>query len=76
MPVFTDQFHCIRKNIYHVVYVIDPSSATGLKVVDTIMYMFENHVPMRFGIILFSSKLVESIEENGGEIPVHFEENN
>lgn len=76
MPVFPGQFHYIRKNLYHAVYVIDPSSAAGLKAVDTIMYMFENHVPMRFGIILFSSKLAESIEENDGEIPAYFDENN
>lgn len=74
MPVFPGQFHYIRKNLYHAVYVIDPSSAAGLKAVGTIMYMFENHVPMRFGIILFSSKLAASIEENDGEIPAYFEE--
>ena len=74
MPVFPGQFHYIRKNLYHAVYVIDPSSAAGLKAVGPIMYMFGNHVPTRFGIILFSSKLAASIEENDGEIPAYFEE--
>ncbi|GLJ16960.1 hypothetical protein SUGI_0293070 [Cryptomeria japonica] len=73
MPVFPGQLHYIRKNLYHAVYVIDPSTGAGLKVVNSILYMFENNVPMRFGIILFSSKLAATIEENDGEIPEYFD---
>ncbi|KAH9330327.1 hypothetical protein KI387_002435, partial [Taxus chinensis] len=43
-------------------------------VVNIIMYMFENNVPMRFGLILFSSKMAATIEENNGELPDFFEE--
>lgn len=35
--------------------------------------MFEDNVPMRFGIILFSSKPAATIEENDGEVPKYFD---
>lgn len=35
-----------------------------------IISLFENNLPMRFGVILYSTKLVEKIESNDGELPV------
>lgn len=35
-----------------------------------IISLFENNLPMRFGVILYSAKLVEAIEANDGELPV------
>lgn len=33
-----------------------------------IMSLYENHFPLRFGVILYSSKFIKSIEINGGEL--------
>ncbi|KAL0365044.1 UNVERIFIED_CONTAM: UDP-glucose:glycoprotein glucosyltransferase [Sesamum angustifolium] len=57
MPVFPGQLRYIRKNLFH---------AT----IDTMISLFENNLPMRFGVILYSTKLVENIEANDGELPV------
>ncbi|KAH6755044.1 EMS-MUTAGENIZED BRI1 SUPPRESSOR 1 [Perilla frutescens var. hirtella] len=44
--------------------------------IDTIISLFENNLPMRFGVILYSEKLVEMIEANDGELPVaHLKDN-
>jgi UDP-glucose:glycoprotein glucosyltransferase len=67
MPVYPGQLRYIRKNLFHAVFVLDPASVCGLEAIDTLMSLFENQVPMRFGIILYSSKLVEKLESNGGE---------
>lgn len=31
--------------------------------------MFENSLPMRFGVILYSTKFIQKLETNGGEFP-------
>ncbi|KAK6136507.1 hypothetical protein DH2020_029743 [Rehmannia glutinosa] len=38
--------------------------------IDMIISLFENNLPMRFGVILYSATLVEKIEANDGELPV------
>ncbi|THU65445.1 hypothetical protein C4D60_Mb05t03700 [Musa balbisiana] len=58
MPVFPGQLRYIRKNLFHAVYTID-----------MILSLHQSSIPMRFGIILYSSKLVKMIEENGGHLP-------
>ncbi|KAI3445630.1 hypothetical protein Pfo_002295 [Paulownia fortunei] len=70
MPVFPGQLRYIRKNLFHAVYVLDPSSLCGLETIDMIFSLYENNLPMRFGVILYSAKLVEKIEANDGELPV------
>jgi len=35
-----------------------------------IISLYENNLPMRFGVILFSTKFINTIEKNGGEIPL------
>ncbi|KAK6945622.1 Glucosyltransferase 24, catalytic domain [Dillenia turbinata] len=57
MPVFPGQLRYIRKNLFHAVYTID-----------MIISLYENNLPMRFGIILYSTNLIEKIEMNGGEL--------
>ncbi|CAI9304355.1 unnamed protein product [Lactuca saligna] len=69
MPVFPGQLRYIRKNLYHAVYVLDPASICGLETIDTIVTLFENSLPVRFGVILYSGKLIQKLEENGGELP-------
>ncbi|KAF3637054.1 UDP-glucose:glycoprotein glucosyltransferase [Capsicum annuum] len=81
MPVFPGQMRYIRKNLFHAVYVLDPASICGLEAsyhfkIDTIVSMFENHIPMRFGVILYSAKLIKEIESSGGELPLSYRENN
>ncbi|XP_071724923.1 LOW QUALITY PROTEIN: UDP-glucose:glycoprotein glucosyltransferase-like [Rutidosis leptorrhynchoides] len=68
MPVFPGQLRYIRKNLFHAVYVIDPSTICGLESIDTITSLYENSVPMRFGVILYSSKFTKALERNGGEL--------
>ncbi|XP_068649445.1 UDP-glucose:glycoprotein glucosyltransferase [Aristolochia californica] len=70
MPVFPGQLRYIRKNLFHAVYVLDPATLCGLESIDLIMSMYENNLPMRFGVILYSSRLIQKIEENGGELPI------
>ncbi|KAG0448863.1 hypothetical protein HPP92_027626 [Vanilla planifolia] len=62
MPVFPGQFRYIRKNLFHAVYVFDPATTCGAETVDMILAMYQNSVPMRFGVILYSSKFVKHIE--------------
>lgn len=68
MPVFPGQLRYIRKNLFHAVYVLDPATVCGFEVIDMIMSLYENHFPLRFGVILYSSKFIKSIEINGGEL--------
>lgn len=68
MPVFPGQLRYIRKNIFHAVYVLDPFSISGLETVDMIISLYENNLPMRFGVILYSTKLIQKIESNIDEI--------
>ncbi|XP_075520697.1 UDP-glucose:glycoprotein glucosyltransferase isoform X1 [Primulina tabacum] len=76
MPVFPGQLRYIRKNLFHAVYVLDPASFCGLETIDTIISLFENNLPVRFGVILYSAKLVEKIEANDGELPVNYLKDN
>ncbi|XP_052296831.1 UDP-glucose:glycoprotein glucosyltransferase isoform X2 [Citrus sinensis] len=68
MPVFPGQLRYIRKNLFHAVYVLDPATVCVVQVIDMIMSLYENHFPLRFGVILYSSKFIKSIEINGGEL--------
>lgn len=68
MPVFPGQLRYIRKNLFHAVSVIDPATICGLESIEMITSLYENSFPMRFGVILYSSKLIKQIENNGGEI--------
>ncbi|KAJ4717311.1 UDP-glucose:glycoprotein glucosyltransferase-like [Melia azedarach] len=68
MPVFPGQLRYIRKNLFHAVYVLDPATACGLEAVDMITSFYENQFPMRFGVILYSTKFIKRIELSGGEL--------
>ncbi|KAI3972803.1 hypothetical protein MKX01_019461 [Papaver californicum] len=70
MPVYPGQMRYIRKNLFHAVYVLDPASVCGLESVDTILSMYENNFPIRFGVILYSAKLIKKIEQQAGELPL------
>lgn len=70
MPVFPGQMRYIRKNLFHAVYVLDPATVCGLESINMIMSMYGDNVPMRFGVILYSSKIIKKIEDNGGELPM------
>ncbi|KAK2966664.1 hypothetical protein RJ640_002362 [Escallonia rubra] len=69
MPVYPGQLRYIRKNLFHAVYVLDPASICGLETIDTIISLFENNLPVRFGVVLYSTKFIQKIETNGGELP-------
>lgn len=34
-----------------------------------ILSMYLSSVPMRFGVLLYSSKLIKTVQENGGKYP-------
>ncbi|XP_050208760.1 UDP-glucose:glycoprotein glucosyltransferase [Mercurialis annua] len=68
MPVFPGQLRYIRKNLFHAVYVLDPATSCGLESIDTIMSLYENNYPVRFGLMLYSSKFVKKIEASGGDL--------
>ncbi|KAL6883793.1 hypothetical protein ACP4OV_011207 [Aristida adscensionis] len=71
MPVFPGQMRYIRKNLFHAVYVLDPASDCGAETIDMILSLYQDSVPIRFGIIMYSSKLISIIEENDGNLPVN-----
>ncbi|KAL6643108.1 hypothetical protein ACP70R_021289 [Stipagrostis hirtigluma subsp. patula] len=71
MPVFPGQMRYIRKNLFHAVYVLDPASACGAETIDMILSLYQDSVPIRFGVIMYSSRLVNVIEENDGTLPVN-----
>ncbi|KAF8723076.1 hypothetical protein HU200_022226 [Digitaria exilis] len=66
MPVFPGQMRYIRKNLFHAVYVLDPASACGSETIDMILSLYQDNVPIRFGIIMYSSRLINVIEESDG----------
>ncbi|XP_012458584.1 UDP-glucose:glycoprotein glucosyltransferase [Gossypium raimondii] len=68
MPVFPGQLRYIRKNLFHAVYVLDPSTVSGLQSIDMITSFYENSFPMRFGVILYSTQFIKKIEQSGGEL--------
>ncbi|KAF0915839.1 hypothetical protein E2562_039167 [Oryza meyeriana var. granulata] len=71
MPVFPGQMRYIRKNLFHAVYVLDPASACGAETIDMVLSLYQDSVPIRFGIIMYSSRLISVIEENDGNLPVN-----
>lgn len=68
MPVFPGQMRYIRKNLFHSVYVLDPASACGAETIDTILSLYQDGVPIRFGIIMYSSRFINVIEESDGTL--------
>ncbi|KAK8965056.1 UDP-glucose:glycoprotein glucosyltransferase [Platanthera guangdongensis] len=74
MPVFPGQLRYIRKNLFNAIYVIDPTTTCGAEAIDMIQSMFQKGVPMRFGVILYSSKLIKHIEEDKGHLPMSSED--
>ncbi|XP_054800106.1 UDP-glucose:glycoprotein glucosyltransferase isoform X1 [Prosopis cineraria] len=64
MPVFPGQLRYIRKNLFHAVYVFDPATTCGLELIDMILSLYENNLPMRFGIVLYSSKYITQMENH------------
>ncbi|KAG7031006.1 UDP-glucose:glycoprotein glucosyltransferase, partial [Cucurbita argyrosperma subsp. argyrosperma] len=66
MPVFPGQLRYIRKNLFHAVYVLDPATVCGLQTIDTILSLYENSFPIRFGVLLYSSKFIKETE-NGDD---------
>ncbi|XP_066332805.1 UDP-glucose:glycoprotein glucosyltransferase-like isoform X1 [Miscanthus floridulus] len=64
MPVFPGQMRYIRKNLFHSVYVLDPASACGAETIDMILSLYQDGVPIRFGIIMHSSRFINVIEES------------
>ncbi|KAL5230580.1 hypothetical protein ABZP36_029356 [Zizania latifolia] len=71
MPVFPGQMRYIRKNLFHAVYVLDPASFCGAETIDMILSLYQDSVPIRFGIIMYSSRLISVIEENDGNLPLN-----
>eukprot|EP00257_Ricinus_communis_P021573 XP_015581097.1 UDP-glucose:glycoprotein glucosyltransferase isoform X1 [Ricinus communis] len=76
MPVFPGQLRYIRKNLFHAVYVLDPATSCGLESVDMIISLYENNYPVRFGLMLYSSKFIKKIEVSGGDLHLSSIEDN
>ncbi|KAG2537562.1 hypothetical protein PVAP13_9NG299400 [Panicum virgatum] len=71
MPVFPGQMRYIRKNLFHAVYVFDPASACGAETIDMVLSLYQDNVPIRFGIVMYSSRLINVIEESDGSLPLN-----
>ncbi|KAK7302415.1 hypothetical protein RJT34_13304 [Clitoria ternatea] len=74
MPVFPGQLRQIRKNLYHAVFVIDPATTCGLESIDMIVSLYENNFPVRFGIVLYSSKHIMQLENHSAQDGEKFED--
>ncbi|KAK7246869.1 hypothetical protein RIF29_41739 [Crotalaria pallida] len=75
MPVFPGQLRQIRKNLFHAVFVLDPASTCGLESIDMIISLYERNFPVRFGIVLYSSKYIMQLENHSTkEVDNKFEE--
>lgn len=62
MPVFPGQMRSIRKNLFHAIYIVDPASPDGLLALENMFYLHSSNVPIRFGVILLSTKALEQNE--------------
>ncbi|WVY92629.1 hypothetical protein V8G54_031717 [Vigna mungo] len=62
MPVFPGQLRHIRKNLFHAVFVLDPATTCALESIDMIISLYESDFPVRFGIVLYSSKYILQLE--------------
>ncbi|TKY71358.1 UDP-glucose:glycoprotein glucosyltransferase [Spatholobus suberectus] len=67
MPVFPGQLRQIRKNLFHAVFVLDPATICGLESIDMIISLYENNFPVRFGIVLYSSKYIMQLENHSAK---------
>ncbi|KAG6576980.1 UDP-glucose:glycoprotein glucosyltransferase, partial [Cucurbita argyrosperma subsp. sororia] len=68
MPAFPGQVRYIRKNLFHAVYAIDPATVCGLQTIDMILSFYENNLPIRFGVLLYSSKFIKQTESSDDEL--------
>lgn len=50
-PTYPGSLHSIRRNIHHVLYVVDFSSTDQVKYMDHIFKLIQREVPFRFGLI-------------------------
>lgn len=41
----------------------------SLQSIDILRTLYENQLPVRFGVMLYSTLLIKTIEDNGGQIP-------
>lgn len=64
VPVFPGQLRQICKNIFDVVFVLDPATTSGLESIDMIISLYKNSFPVRFGVLLFSSKYITYLENH------------
>ncbi|XP_019425825.1 PREDICTED: UDP-glucose:glycoprotein glucosyltransferase-like [Lupinus angustifolius] len=75
MPVFPGQLRQIRKNLFHAIFVLDPATTCGLESIDKIISLYEKNFPVRFGIVLYSSKYITQLENHSSkEVDNKFEE--
>lgn len=44
-------------------------SLQKFQAIDLITSMFENNFPVRFGVILYSTKFIQKLEMSGGDLP-------
>ncbi|XP_027931508.1 UDP-glucose:glycoprotein glucosyltransferase [Vigna unguiculata] len=66
-PVFPGQLRHIRKNLFHAVFVLDPATICGLESIDMIMSLYESDFPVRFGVVLYSSKYIMQLENHSAK---------
>lgn len=53
------QLPSVKKNLYSVVYIINPSTVEGLSILGGIGYYVTMNVPIRFGVVLSDPNLVK-----------------
>jgi UDP-glucose:glycoprotein glucosyltransferase len=42
-----------------------------MQTIDMVLSLYQDNVPIRFGIIMYSSRLINGIEESDGTLPVN-----
>lgn len=53
------QLPSVKKNLYSVIYIINPSTIEGLNILGGIGYYISMNVPIRFGVILSDPSLIK-----------------
>ncbi|RDD46683.1 UDP-glucose:glycoprotein glucosyltransferase 1 [Trichoplax sp. H2] len=61
-PAFPGMLRYVRKNLYHVVFCIDPVESQSVEVIQMLDLFHRNYVPMRLGILFVSANKNKNVD--------------
>jgi len=57
----------VRKNLYHAIYILDPSKADALQVLANIADAIKADLPIKFGLLFYSPPVIEAEEARAAQ---------